>query len=47
LRRLFLHLGRVEMEHPVTGARLVLEDPLPGELSDVLERLRGRAAAGP
>ena len=47
MRRLFLHLGRVEMEHPVTGARLLLEDPLPAELSDVLARLRGRAAASP
>ena len=40
LRRLFLHLRRVEMQHPDGGEPLILEDPLPPELSDVLERLR-------
>jgi len=40
LPRLFLHLGRVEMAHPTTGERLILTDPLPEELSSVLERLR-------
>ena len=45
LQRLFLHLGRVEMQHPVTGARFVIEDPMPTELAQVLARLRGGAVA--
>jgi tRNA pseudouridine65 synthase len=44
LDRLFLHLQRVDLRHPTTGERLVIEDPLPMELADVLTRLR---AAGP
>ena len=44
LQRLFLHLGRVEMEHPVTGERLLLEDPMPAELVSVLATLRGGAS---
>jgi len=45
LQRLFLHLGRVEMQHPVTGARFLIEDPMPTELAQVLARLRGGAVA--
>ena len=45
LSRLFLHLLRVDMAHPDGGARLVIEDPLPMELGDVLERLRAAAAS--
>lgn len=40
LHRLFLHLQRVEMNHPLTGERFVLEDPMPEELLAVLDRLR-------
>ena len=40
LHRLFLHLQRVEMAHPNTGERLVIEDPMPEELTGVLDRLR-------
>lgn len=40
LERLFLHLGRVEMAHPNTGERFVLEDPMPEGLTQVLDRLR-------
>ncbi len=40
LDRLFLHLRRVELAHPVTEERLVIEDPLPLALESVLERLR-------
>ena len=46
LSRLFLHLERVELEHPTTGAPLVLEDPMPAALLEVLDRLR-RANAKP
>ena len=44
LHRLFLHLVRIEMAHPVTGERLVIEDPMPAELTSVLDRLRDAAA---
>ena len=46
LDRLFLHLARVELAHPSSGASLVIEDPLPHPLVEVLERLR-RANAKP
>jgi 23S rRNA pseudouridine955/2504/2580 synthase len=36
LWRQFLHASRVELEHPVTGKRLVVEAPLPEELLRVL-----------
>lgn len=45
LERLFLHLQRVEMAHPNTGVQFVLEDPMPEELTQVLDRLRTAAAA--
>ena len=45
LHRLFLHLRRVELVHPVRDERLVLEDPLPDELEQVLARLRDRPVA--
>jgi 23S rRNA pseudouridine955/2504/2580 synthase len=38
LRRMFLHAWRMEIPHPVTGAPMRLESPLPRELVDVLER---------
>jgi tRNA pseudouridine65 synthase len=40
LPRLFLHLHRVAMHHPRTGAALELVDPLPVDLTVVLARLR-------
>lgn len=40
LERLFLHLRRVELPHPATGEPLLIVDPLPPELEDVLQRLR-------
>jgi 23S rRNA pseudouridine1911/1915/1917 synthase len=40
LDRPFLHATRLAFEHPVTGARLELDDPLPAELAAVLEGLR-------
>jgi 23S rRNA pseudouridine955/2504/2580 synthase len=39
LDRMFLHAWKLELPHPVTGARLRLEAPLPPELVDVLSRL--------
>ena len=36
LRRMFLHAWKLEIPHPVTGAPLRLESPLPPELVEVL-----------
>lgn len=47
LHRLFLHLHRVRLQHPATGLRLELSDPMPPELDAVLARLRSEAAGGP
>ena len=44
LRRPFLHAGRIAFDHPVTGRRIDLEEPLPRDLERALERLR-RASA--
>ncbi len=41
--RVMLHASRLEVPHPVTGAPLRLESPLPGDLSDLLSWLRQRA----
>jgi 23S rRNA (uracil1939-C5)-methyltransferase len=41
LDRAFLHCVRVELDHPTTGARLMVEAPLPGDLRAVLERTSG------
>jgi 23S rRNA pseudouridine1911/1915/1917 synthase len=38
--RLFLHAAHLAFHHPVTGARLVLDSPLPAELADYLALLR-------
>ena len=40
LSRPFLHAWRLRFRHPVTGEQISLEDPLPGELVDVLTRVR-------
>jgi 23S rRNA pseudouridine955/2504/2580 synthase len=39
LQRLFLHAASLTFAHPVTGAALTLEAPLPAELATVLDRL--------
>ncbi len=44
LDRTFLHCVRVELTHPTTGAPLVLEAPLPGDLATVLARVGGADA---
>lgn len=41
LDRAFLHCVRIEIDHPATGARLIVEAPLPGDLRAVLERTSG------
>jgi 23S rRNA pseudouridine1911/1915/1917 synthase len=41
LDRLALHALSLELLHPVTGEKLRFESPLPGELLQLLEVLRG------
>jgi 23S rRNA (uracil1939-C5)-methyltransferase len=41
LDRSFLHLVRIEIVHPKTGARLLIESTLPGDLRSALERATG------
>ncbi|MBX3226786.1 MAG: RsmD family RNA methyltransferase [Labilithrix sp.] len=41
LDRTFLHCVRLELTHPNTGNRLIIEAPLPGDLKSVLERTSG------
>lgn len=41
--RHFLHAAGLRLEHPATGEEVTFEDPLPTELSDVLQRLRTHA----
>lgn len=41
LDRTFLHCVRLELTHPDTGERLIIEAPLPGDLRAVLERTSG------
>lgn len=41
LDRTFLHLVRLEFDHPGSGQRLIVEAPMPGDLRAVLERTSG------
>jgi 23S rRNA (uracil1939-C5)-methyltransferase len=41
LDRTFLHAARLELRHPRTGERLVLEAPLPGDLTSVVDSIEG------
>jgi 23S rRNA pseudouridine1911/1915/1917 synthase len=41
LSRHALHAQRLEIEHPQSGKRLAFEAPLPGDMQNVLETLRG------
>jgi 23S rRNA (uracil1939-C5)-methyltransferase len=41
LDRAFLHCVRIEVDHPGSGNRLIVEAPLPGDLRGVLERTSG------
>ena len=38
LRRQFLHATRLAFDHPLTGARVDVESPLPDDLAEALER---------
>ena len=40
LRRPFLHSWRIGFDHPVTGARVEVEEPLPEDLASALEAAR-------
>jgi len=40
MSRPFLHAGRLAFDHPVTGERVEVEDPLPAELEATLAGLR-------
>jgi 23S rRNA pseudouridine1911/1915/1917 synthase len=41
LARPFLHSWRIAFDHPMSGARIELEDPLPEDLEQALSRARG------
>jgi len=41
LSRPFLHAWRLGFDHPFTGDRVELEEPLPGDLAEALVRARG------
>jgi len=42
LKRMFLHSARLEIQHPLTGAALKFESPLPAELQTFLDGLEKR-----
>jgi len=44
LERNFLHAAELEFEHPRSGKKLDLRAPLPAELEQFLQQLRGPAA---
>ena len=41
LDRTFLHLVRIEIQHPRTGVKLLVESTLPGDLRSAIERATG------
>ena len=43
LKRMFLHAAKLVFEHPVTGERLLIEAPLPGDLTKFLDSLNAQA----
>ena len=42
LTRPFLHSWRIAFDHPLTGERIELEEPLPEDLETALARARAR-----
>jgi 23S rRNA-/tRNA-specific pseudouridylate synthase len=40
LRRPFLHAWRLAFDHPITGERIRVEEPLPADLTDALSLAR-------
>jgi 23S rRNA pseudouridine955/2504/2580 synthase len=46
LQRMFLHAGRLEFTHPLSGAKMTIESPLPADLANFVTRLdQSREAA--
>jgi len=45
LLRPFLHSAKLAFDHPVTGERVTLEEPLPGDLVEALTRARGASTS--
>lgn len=45
LGRQFLHSHRLSFPHPITGSEVLVEAPLPEDLSEVLASLRQRTQA--
>jgi 23S rRNA pseudouridine1911/1915/1917 synthase len=43
LTRPFLHAWRLAFDHPASGARIELEEPLPADLEEALRRVQGEA----
>jgi 23S rRNA pseudouridine1911/1915/1917 synthase len=43
LKRMFLHAARLEFLHPITGAKVSIDSPLPAELAKALEAFPGAA----
>jgi 23S rRNA-/tRNA-specific pseudouridylate synthase len=41
LGRPFLHAWRLAFDHPISGERIELEEPLPPDLEEALRRVRG------
>lgn len=41
LKRPFLHAARLAFDHPRTGKRIEVEEPLPDDLAEALRRIRG------
>lgn len=41
LSRPFLHAWRLSFDHPITGERVEVDDPIPDDLSAALRRIRG------
>jgi hypothetical protein len=44
---MFLHAHRIGFVHPVTGAEVVIEAPLPADLAAFVARLGGPRAIDP
>ncbi len=43
LKRMFLHAAKLSFAHPISGERLLIEAPLPADLSPFLDTLHAQA----
>jgi 23S rRNA pseudouridine955/2504/2580 synthase len=43
LKRMFLHAAQLSFEHPISGERLLIEAPLPAELTKFMDTLNAQA----